>query len=54
MLLLWILYTGIFLVRSKLDDPHRRGRVRLCLHLWPSSMCRSSLWPLAGFAAFIR
>ncbi len=30
-LLLWILYAGIFLVRSLIADPHRRGRVSAVL-----------------------
>jgi heme exporter protein C len=32
-LLLWIIYAGIFLVRSIIDDPHRRGRVSAVLAL---------------------
>ncbi len=33
MLLLWIIYTAIFLVRPNIDDPHRRGRVSAVLAL---------------------
>jgi heme exporter protein C len=32
-LVLWLVYAGIFLVRSSIEDPHRRGRISAVLTL---------------------